>query len=43
MDFSGDRVESTTSLNYWENIALEFRLSLCTFFFYVLFLLITVI
>lgn len=43
MGFSGDRVESTTSVHYWENIGLEFRLNLCTFFFYMLFLLITVI
>lgn len=44
MDFSGDRVESTTRLHYWENTAPEFRLGLATFslfiyFFNVLFLL----
>lgn len=26
MDFSEDKVESITSVHYWENIALEFRL-----------------
>lgn len=43
MDFNGDRVEKTISLHYWENIGLELRLNLCTFFFYMLFLLIAVI